>query len=467
MYQSNCFILQTTNNNLWYFFYSPDGSICYSIYSNKHWSNPVTVVSDVSYNFSVNLTSDDDIYVFCQDSSGNVMVCLYKDKEWTQKVILENKSNEIHNINFQILFNNQTLDLIYSMPIAEKNSQMVYQYKDSNNKWTSPQILDTIIPFKFTPFAIQKVNDNISVVFYEKKGSECSLGYREFSPTLKKWGNFNNFHTTSYMYVDQSFLTTEDTIHVLYIVKTTFSNQLIYKYKSGSDWSSPIMLYEANKIDICSLFIVDNQLWAIWYINSKLFTCVSQNLGKTFNKPSRYQGNYIANPMKANFITNIKQKEEKLYLREILLCDYPIPEILLIPHLYPDFYNLELNTKVEVIHKASTEPTVRAMVNDDSFKDQMSILKNKITSYEQKINEQNLQITSLIKEKAVLNKTKEILENQIQQQSIEILSLQNQLDGFGVKKVEYMEEDNIINEDISIEIEHLEEIDLTGDKDNI
>lgn len=445
-YQSNCFILQTTDNHLWYFFYSNYNSICYSLYSNKHWSNPVTVTKDVNYNFSVNLTDEDNIYVFCQDKLGNVVLCLYENEKWTSKIILENKADEIHDINFQMLFSSQSLNLMYSMPISgEKNAQLIYHSKDKN-KWASPQILDTIIPFTYTPFTLQKISDTHSIAFYEKRGNDCALGYREFSSTLKKWGNFNPFHSTSYTYIDQSFLTTEDTIHVLYIVKTSFSYQLIYKYKNGSEWSSQLVIYECNKIDICSLFILDNQLWIIWYINSQLYTCISQNLGKTFSKPSRYQGHYISAPMKASFISNLKQKEEKLYLREILLYDQPIPELLLIPELYPDFYEVNSNIPIELTHKneINYNTTTEPMITDTSLVERIDILKNKNLSCEHQLAEKNSQITTLIKEKNILSKTKEILENQIAQQGLEILSLQKQLED---KSVEEIESEQFINEE--------------------
>lgn len=440
IYQSNCFVLQTKDNHLWYFFYSNYNSICYSLYSNKHWSNPVTVIKDVNYNFSVNLTDEDGIYVFCQDKLGNVVLCLYEDEKWNSKIILENKADEIHDINFQILFSNQSLDLMYSMPIlGEKNAQLIYHSKD-NNKWTSPQILDTIIPFKYRPFILQKITNNHNIAFYEKRGNDCALGYREFSSTLKKWGNFNPFHSTSYTYIDQSFLTTENTIHVLYIVKTSFSYQLIYKYKNGSEWSPQLIIYECNKIDICSLFILDNQLWIIWYINSQLYTCISQNLGKTFTKPTRYQGNYITIPIKASFISNIKQKEEKLYLREILLYDQPIPELLLIPELYPDFYEPNSNISIQTTSNKSIE----SIEEDTSLAERLNILENKNLSYERQLAEKDSQLKMLIKEKNVLGKTKEILENQIAQQGLEILSLQKQLESNLAKEVENTQ---IVNED--------------------
>lgn len=415
-YKSNCFILQTLNRNLWYFFYSPDGKICYSLYHNKHWGNPITIIKNVNYNFSVNLTSKEDIYVFCQDLSGNVILCLYSNDTWSTKIILENKSSEIYDINFQMLYNSQSLNLIYSMPVVgEKSSQLIYHSME-NNKWNSPQVLDNIIPFDNLPFIIQQVNDNLSIAFYEKKGKDCCLGYREFSVALKKWGTFNPFHSTIYTYIDQSFLTTQDTIHALYIIKTGFSYQLIYKNKSSDEWSNSITLYESNKIDKCSIFIIENQLWAIWYINSQLYACISYNFGKTFTKPSRYQGNYNNSAVKAYFITNIKQKEEKLFIREILLYGQPIPQILLIPELYPDFYDIDSNN-IDTSKQAETD-----------YLERISILENKISSYEKQVAEKDLQINSLIKEKNLLVQTKKILENQIANQSLELLSLQKQIE---------------------------------------
>jgi hypothetical protein len=405
---------------LWYFFYSPDNTIKYSLHSNRHWGNPLTVINNVTPNFSINLTDKNEIYIFCQDIYGNILLCQYKDKAWSSKIILENKSSEISNINFEMLINNQNLNLVCSVPIPdEKSSKLVYYSKNNNNHWDYPQTVDKITPFTKSPFIHQQINNALSIFFYQKKENGYSLGYREFSSTLKKWGEFNSFHNSAYSYIDQSFLTTDDTIHVLYIVRGKFSQQLIYKQKNGSNWSSPIVLYENQKIELCSLLILDKQLWAIWYINSRIYTCISQNLGLSFGKPSRYSDNSIPLPTKSTFISNKKQKEEHLYIREILLYDEPIPEILLIPELCPDFYRI--NSSIEIIHKQS-------VANEDLSKQQINILENKISSYENQIKEKDSQINSFVKERLLLYKTKEILESKIAEQSLELISMQKQLE---------------------------------------
>lgn len=419
--QLNSFILQTNDRNLFYFFYTNDGNISYSIYSNNHWSNPKTVIERVNYNFSVNLTEKDDIYVFCQDLKGNVILCLYQNKNWSSKTILENKVSEIYDINFQMLFDNKNLSLIYSMPIiGEKSSHLIYHSMD-NNRWNSPQILDTIIPFKGLPFVLQNINSNLNIAFYERKGKESSLGYREFSVPLQKWSNFNPFHTTFYTYTDQSFLTTENTIHTLFLVRTNFSYQLIYRYKEGLDWSMPNLIYEGGRVETCSMFILENQLWILWYINSNIYVSISQNLGKSFNKPIPYKGNYPSIPVKATFITNLEQKESQLYTRELILNGQSIPEIAIVPELYPDFYS-------PIESKSDTVTSIQSVNPDNSLREKIVILENKISSYETELAEKNAQINSMIKEKNILIKTKEILENQISEQSSELSSLQKQIE---------------------------------------
>lgn len=415
----NNYLIQTSNGQLWYFFYY-DKSINYKLYDNNNWIKETEVIKDISSNFSVSLTEDDEIYIFCQDLAGNVLLCLYESNKWSIKKILENQTNEIYDISFQMLFSNQSLNLIYSMPIAgEKHAQLVYQSRD-NIKWESPQILDNIIPFKNVPFIIQKLNNSLCVAFYERKSRDSTLGYREFSISKRKWGSFNPFHSTIYTYTDQSFLTTEDTIHVLYVVKTGFSYQLIYKNKTDSEWNKQMLIYENNRIEMCSLFIVNTELWLVWYSNSQLYTCVSYNNGKTFTKSNRYQSKYGNLPLKAFFATNLKQKEESLYIREILLYDKATPELMFIPELYPDFYKLPAHNR--------PSNQINEAHNLDSLNENINILKNKISLYEQQLAEKDLQIAALIKEKNVLTQTKQILENQIANQSLELSSLQNQIE---------------------------------------
>lgn len=400
---SNCFIVQTSNN-LFYFFYSYDRSIYYNLYSNGHWLKPVTVIEEVNYNFSVSL-SNDDIYIFCQDLFGNVILCLYKNQKWSFKKILENKSSDIYNINFQMIIDNMSFNLIYSMPTLENNAQLVYHSMDN-----SPQILDNIIPLNSMPFVTERVNNNLHLVFYQKKKKYHYLGYREFSTALKKWSQFNSFDETSYTYSDQSFLVTEDTIYTLYIVKGNFSYQLIYKYKKDSQWSSPYILYESNKIDMCCIFILNNQLWIVWCINPYVYTSISYDMGKTFNKAQRYI--YNDSLFKASFISNKKTKD--FYIKELFICGQSNPKILFIPD---DF----LYSQEKIIHT-------------ESISEKLNILKNKISIYEKQLTEKENQIDLLIEEKNLLLKTKGNLENQLAQKNIELKEIKEQLNQKEIKK---------------------------------
>lgn len=421
--QSNCFIVQTSND-LFYFFYSPDGNICYSLYNNECWSKPISIIEDVNYNFSVSLSNNDDIYIFCQDLLGNVILCLYQNQNWTSKKILENKSSDIYNINFQMIGDSNSFNLIYSMPIAEeKNAQLVYHSMD-NNKWSSPQILDNIIPLKPFPFILESVNSNLYIAFYQKQTKNHCLGYREFSTILKKWSKFNSFNETLYTYLDQSFLVTDDAIYALYIVKGNFSSQLIYKYKKDTNWSMPYILYEANKIDLCSLFIVDNQLWVIWCINSYVYTSVSYNMGKTFTKTQIHY--YNDSLYKASFITNKRIKKEA-YINELLIYGQPIPKILFIPELYRSLYNINSTSKQE-----EKEETKTTYIEEE--KEKLDILKNKISIYENQLNEKENQINLLIEEKNLLLQTKNSLENQLTQKNIELEEQRKQLQNFKKEK---------------------------------
>lgn len=400
VYQNNSFLLQTQDNLLWYFFYSQEGNICYTIYKNRHWSTPIIIIRNTNSNFSVNINAKDIIYLFCQDLSGNVVLCVYKDNIWSSSVVLENTSNQIHNINFQMIMEDNSLNLIYTMPISyDKKSQLFYHFKENEN-WSSPQILDTISPLRQSPFNLQKINNRHNIIFYTQELETSSLGYREFSVPLKKWGKFNAIHKTKYKYTDQSFLTTENTLYVLYIVKNAFSCQLIFKKKSSEIWDTTILIFEGPKIELCTLFILENQLWLVWYSNSYLFTCVSNNMGKSFSKPQRYGKELSIIPYKAAFISNSSQQSKNIYLKEILISgnsEQENPKFLLIPEIYPDFYNYTENFN------------------------ELNELKNKINSYEQLINNLN-------SEKNLLYETKKILEQQISKQSMEILSLQKQLE---------------------------------------
>jgi len=148
------------------------------------------------------------------------------------------------------------------------------------------------------PYIIQATGSGHFVLFYQNKDGD--VGYREV--TEKRTGPFHRFHNfKSGNIYDASFLTTFDELHVLMIVRSPFSYQLLYRKKTEDVFTPPVQLWEAPKIEHCLLTLIGNELHATCMIGGRPHRVISIDEGDSFGQMELYKRKFCAEPIKANF----------------------------------------------------------------------------------------------------------------------------------------------------------------------
>ena len=160
--------------------------------------------------------------------------------------------------------------------------------------------IDYYKPLPFEQYITQSTSLSHAVLFYQNQ--EGHVGYREV--TEKRTGPFHRFlNAKDGILQDASFLTTYDELHVLMIVKTPFSHQLLYRKKTEDVFTPPISLWESPKIDNCLLTLIGKELHATCMIGGKLHRSISYNEGDSFNPIELYKRKFCTEPAKADFIS--------------------------------------------------------------------------------------------------------------------------------------------------------------------
>jgi hypothetical protein len=163
-----------------------------------------------------------------------------------------------------------------------------------------------------------------------------------------------------------------------------FSSQLIYRKKDVSEFSNPIVLYEAQRIEKCLLCYVKNCLHVFFHAAGQLFVCVSENQGASFSRPARYKKKFCQNPEKAYYLSVVPQSEAEFFVRQVFV-DHQSPwDVQILPDLYDEFYPDPI----------VPSPKTNAPVDSETL-EELERLRNQISILQRHNSEKDKQIVQL------------------------------------------------------------------------
>lgn len=370
-------------------FYYNDSSIVYKIYENNHWSKLRIAVNNCLSRFTVTL--DNYINIYCTEKDQRlVRYTTHNLISWTNTTLdtIEVPSASVFPVGDSLLYNNL--------------SSLYYKSNDDNEH----KYLDDFIKIQDIDFQVQNITNDHIIVFYQSKNDELvkmrksnifskedidesfrNIGYMEVGKT--NFSNFKPIHTTNYQIYDVSFITTYDSIHALYIVKSLFSYQLVYKCKSKEEFDQPIVIWEGQRMVNCLLQIIKNELYAFFKHKNQIF--VSKKNGNAFSRPEIYKNKICKEQKRAIFISNENMNEKDFFIRNIYVDAYNPWDIQILPELYEDFYyfnepkktseNLDVIKTSEKHQKSdlkneNTKGELFREVKDDTFNMEESLNEN-------------------------------------------------------------------------------------------
>ncbi len=440
----NSYIVRLKENRLFCFYYVKGRGLLYKTYENNKWAREKVLLEQGRENFTVTIDEKGIIYLLCQDSMGDVVLLTNGEGEWVSKVILKNQSGKVHPILLKPIITDNGICLIYNVPaVEEKSNYLVFQSVDGDGRWGPAQRIDRFTGMNSQMFQVQHVTREHVLLFYYNKSMENSIGYREITPA--KLGSYNNIFSTVNHLQDVCFLTTDNAIHVCYIVKSVFSCQLIYRKKEDEGFSQPTIIAESQKLDNCIMFFVENILYIMYVSNGQLFETRTEDRGKTFYRPARYRNKFCLNPMKAHYISNVPQSEDNYYCRELYVDRSHPWDIQVIPDKNEDFYPV----LAPLIRPPDAEPTptqpkpikkkpeIHSEISDD-LSEKLFSLTNQVTLLQRQVSEKNeqlMEITAMLKER---NEEVRQIETERKNYYLKSLDERNEM----LEKIKYLEQKN-------------------------
>jgi len=389
------YILRTKDNMLYCFYYTSEKEIYIKNYNNGKWGNSFLIINNVRQYYTVNIAYNGDIYIFCQSIEGDIIICKKENQNWEKKVVLKNKGQNTPNVIFNAIINDNGINLIYNVPIINnKGYYLTAQNLSHKGHWSKANQFDKIISFPESIFMTQTLGKNNAIITYQKKLPEVHFGYRQLYNN--KLGEFNTIHTTGYQIIDYSFIVVKDEIHFIYIVKSMFSCQIIYRVKTEVGLLSPIILFEGQRLNNCIISIIKEKIYIMWVNNGQLYFCVSSNNGSSFSKPVKYQRKFCAKPKKAIYLSENTMEKKEFVCYEIYVDGFDKSDIQILPELYEDFFNMEkIQIKTNTANTTNIDEINTAKQNFEMLKNRYDITKKQLEEKEKQI----LNLTMLLKKK--------------------------------------------------------------------
>jgi len=320
-----------------YFFYPSENrsALKYRIWQDGHFSPENTLHTGIKLPFSV-FHQEDVLSVFCQDTQGNIMLFSHRNGTWGNRTILKGSKN----ILLTPMLSEDNLCIVYNGTAEADTSYLYKRSATSAGQWQEAETIDHFKPFAFTPYEAQITGPGHMLLFYQTQAEECQVGYREVTP--KRTGSFHRFLNAQGSLVDASYLTTQDTVHLLMVVKTVFSCQLLYRKKTEDVFTPPALLWESPRIENCLLTIIENELHATCMAGGRLHFAISLNDGDAFGPMEPYKRKFCTEPIKASFVTqNYGQMTRQGWFARHVYVDKAAPwDIQMLPDLCPNFYAL-------------------------------------------------------------------------------------------------------------------------------
>lgn len=353
-----------------------DDTLVYRIYENNMWGRPKIVLNNVFGKFTAAL-SQGSINIYCYNRNGQAIRHTSQDLEnWDSHMLQDIPENAA---------------VVY--PIKDSliycKDNTIFLHNREVGKCTRPAVLQ-----------LQNITDKHAVLFYQSINTESpakNIGYTEVSED--NFSSFKSIHTTNYQILDTSFITTTMGIHALYIVKSLFSYQLVYKCKTKQEFDPPIVIFEGQKMESCLLSIINGEVYAFFRYKGQVFS--SKKSGETFTKPQVYKYKICKEPTKAIYLSEDAMLSEEFFVNNVYVDSYNPWDIQILPEMYTGFYSFSFDDEskekeqpIEPEKKVKAAEVVEDMQQpENDLQDQINYMTTVIEKYksQKEENEQNLE----------------------------------------------------------------------------
>lgn len=237
------------------------------------WHPPLCVAEGVA-TFSL-CAYEGYTYLLYPTTDGRLLLAASMDLEhWQNRPLWQEGGRRWQNTACFMIPQKDALHLIYAQKEPE-NAHAVLEYGVfQKGMWQSQYQISPFLPMLGSPFLGRRLGENHVILYYRtQRNTICA---REILLSPFTLGSPVPLLQMNGQCIDISILEDAQTIHMLYIMRTLFRTQVVYRYKNSTNVSRPYVVWEGGNCEHCLLYQESNRLVLFWTAGMQPMRCTCE-----------------------------------------------------------------------------------------------------------------------------------------------------------------------------------------------
>lgn len=166
--------------------------------------------------------------------------------------------------------------LFYAVSQPQSGNGIIEYSLFQKGQWQAPYQIDHFLPLPGAPFLGRRLGENHLILYYRSHRSTISAREIRLSPFTQ--GSLTPLIQAGGTCMDFSILEDHQQLHILYLNRNLFRNQVVYRCKQGSTVGRPFVLWESGTLcDHCLIYRQEDKLILFWCANGLPMRCTCEN----------------------------------------------------------------------------------------------------------------------------------------------------------------------------------------------
>lgn len=190
--------------------------------------------------------------------------------------------------------------LFYGVSQPQSGNHVLEYALFQKGQWQPPYQIDHFLPLPGAPFLGRRLGENHVILYYRSHHSTISA--REILLSPFTMGSLSPLIQTGGTCTDFSILEDNQQMHILYLSRNLFRNQVVYRCKQGSAVGRPFVLWESGSAcDHCLVYRQQDKIVLFWCANGLPMRCICEN-GTSIGPVERCTFPFPLQSLKGEFI---------------------------------------------------------------------------------------------------------------------------------------------------------------------
>jgi len=321
------YIFRQTSGRVLNIFYENRRGLCLSSLTKRNtWTESVLLVKNSHECFHADMDEEDRIHILSQDNNGNIVYSQLEDDPLKSFPVLNSKSPTPYNKHLRLIPYKSNLHFFYVL--RHNNSLMLAHQALAAGEKTdvapTPRIIDYVADNGYPYTAICDKAGNIYAFYRSSDEKHLQTGYRKYMPQQKLWDEFTpvSRHAADCEFI-RAITDSSNIMHICCQRKTNRHYEMIYQQKipDRDIWTEEIIIHASSyPFDNSSIISINKDIIIYWVRDDIIYFSMSNDSGKTWSKPARYNFPAGRQLMCMSYKTNRLPEKEKISVADIPGC---------------------------------------------------------------------------------------------------------------------------------------------------